>query len=247
MTHISKTIKTKADITRKFIFEDADIRGETVGLSKTCIDILANHQYAPSVERLLCEFMSAATLLSTTIKFEGLLILQARSEGEIPIIMAECSSQRKVRAIARGAELASSDHFQTLLSNGQLAITMKAMIAVDCCFNNCLRKLNKILSSGLISGNTSVSWQTLSAPKSCLNWTVQICYFGSTTKKKCACLKPATLNSSAVAAGNAAAQRWLRCLARSLLTCWKNKVKLRSIVSSVTTITSLALKKFQGW
>ena len=124
MTHISKTMKTQADITRKFIFEDADIRGETVGLSKTCKDILANHQYAPSVERLLCEFMSAATLLSTTIKFEGLLILQARSEGEIPIIMAECSSERKVRAIARGAELASSDHFQTLLSNGQLAITI---------------------------------------------------------------------------------------------------------------------------
>ncbi len=125
MVNASKTMKSQSDITRKFIFENADIRGETVVLSKSCSDILANHQYAPSVERLLSEFICAATLLSTTIKFEGLLTLQVRSDGEIPLIMAECSSEQKVRAIARGAELASSDDFQTLLGNGQLAITIE--------------------------------------------------------------------------------------------------------------------------
>lgn len=118
-------MKSQPDTTQKFIFEDADIRGEIVALSKTCSDIFANHQYAPSVERLLGEFMCAATLLSTTIKFEGLLTLQARSDGQIPIIMAECNSRQKVRAIARGAEQASSDDFKTLLNNGQLAITIE--------------------------------------------------------------------------------------------------------------------------
>tara|TARA_B110000444_G_C18810882_1_gene582522 strand:+ start:791 stop:1666 length:876 start_codon:yes stop_codon:yes gene_type:complete len=117
-------MKRKSDIIRNFIFENTDIRGEVVALSKTCNDILANHQYGASVERLLSEFICAATLLSTTIKFEGLLTLQARGTGEIPLIMAECSSEQKVRAIARGAEQASSNNFQTLLCNGQLAITI---------------------------------------------------------------------------------------------------------------------------
>jgi molecular chaperone Hsp33 len=117
-------MKSTVDITRKFIFDAADIRGETVDLRQTCSDIFANHQYAPSVERLLGEFIGAVTLLSTTIKFDGLLTLQARSEGEIPVIMAECSHDQKVRAIARGAEEARTEEFQQLLTNGQLAITI---------------------------------------------------------------------------------------------------------------------------
>ena len=117
-------METHTDITRKFIFEEADIRGETISLQQTCTDIFANHQYAPSVERLLGEFVTATVLLSTTIKFSGILTLQARSEGEVPLIMAECTSDQKVRAIARGAEQARSADFHTLLSNGQLAITI---------------------------------------------------------------------------------------------------------------------------
>ena len=67
--------------------------------------------------------MAAAALLSSTIKFEGTLILQARSaDGEIPLIMAEASSQKTVRAIARSAEKDNG------FKNGQLAITIDPSI-----------------------------------------------------------------------------------------------------------------------
>jgi molecular chaperone Hsp33 len=113
------------DSTRKFVFEQADIRGEIVHLDKAYADITAIHQYAPGVTRLLGEFLAAAVLLSTTIKFKGRLILQAQSQGEIPLLMAECSNQLQIRAIARGAEQANATEFSELLRDGQLAITIE--------------------------------------------------------------------------------------------------------------------------
>ncbi len=113
------------DSTRKFIFEQADIRGEVVHLDTAYAEITAIHQYAPSVSRLLGEFLAAAVLLSTTIKFEGRLILQAQSQGEIPLLMAECRHDLQIRAIARGAEQATATEFSDLLRDGQLAITIE--------------------------------------------------------------------------------------------------------------------------
>lgn len=112
------------DRSLRFLFEEADIRGETVRLDSAYRDILAIHQYAPAVSLLLGEFLAAAVLLSTTLKFEGKLILQARSEGQIPLLMVECTSALTVRAIARGAQEATSDRFGQLLAGGQLAITI---------------------------------------------------------------------------------------------------------------------------
>jgi molecular chaperone Hsp33 len=116
-----------ADQGCKFVFERADVRGELVQLEASYGEILSIHQYAPGVSRLLGEFLSAAVLLSTTIKFEGRLVLQARSDGEVPLMMAECSSDREIRGIARGAEQATSQQFSSLLAAGQLAITIEPL------------------------------------------------------------------------------------------------------------------------
>ncbi len=124
MTEATSTSAAPGDLSRRFLFEDADIRGETVHIDRALSDILAAHQYAPGVRRLMGEFLAAAALLSTTLKFEGTLVLQARSSGQIPLLMAECNNQLHLRAIARGAQEATSDHFEQLLTNGQLAITI---------------------------------------------------------------------------------------------------------------------------
>ena len=113
-----------SDYSQRFLFEDADIRGESVRLHQAYREILAAHQYAPGVSRLLGEFLAAAVLLSGNLKFEGKLILQARSEGQIPLLMAECSQELAIRAIARGAEQATAERFEQLLTDGQLVITV---------------------------------------------------------------------------------------------------------------------------
>lgn len=113
-----------ADLSQRFLFEQADIRGEIVQLDRAFTDLIALHQYAPGVSKLLGEFLGAAVLLSTTLKFDGRLILQARSEGQLPLLMAECSSDLGVRGIARGAQQATSETFGQLLEQGHLAITI---------------------------------------------------------------------------------------------------------------------------
>ena len=112
------------DRSQRFLFEEADIRGESVHLDAAYREILAIHQYAYGVGRLLGEFLAAAVLLSTNLKFEGKLILQVRSEGQIPLLMVECDHTLRLRGIARGAEQATSNSNDQLLSNGQLAITI---------------------------------------------------------------------------------------------------------------------------
>ncbi|MCB1690280.1 MAG: Hsp33 family molecular chaperone HslO [Halioglobus sp.] len=123
-TSVEITGPEAGDRSQRFLFEHADIRGESAHLDAAYREILANHQYADGVARLLGEFLAAAVLLSSNLKFEGKLVLQARSEGQIPLLMVECDDTLRVRGIARGAEHATSDNFDLLLHNGQLAITI---------------------------------------------------------------------------------------------------------------------------
>jgi molecular chaperone Hsp33 len=112
------------DLLQRFLLDDTDIRGELTRLEQSYQQALSGHLYPEVVSRLLGEFLAAVALLSATLKFEGRLTLQARSRGEIPLIMAEASSDHSLRAIARAADAASSTQFQTLLADGQLCITI---------------------------------------------------------------------------------------------------------------------------
>ena len=112
------------DHRQRFIFEDMDLRGEWVQLERVISEVRAIHDYPAPVAKLLGEFLAASVLLAATIKFRGTLTLQARSERAIPLIMAECTSQLQVRAIARGAQAAVGDSFAELLGDGQLALTI---------------------------------------------------------------------------------------------------------------------------
>lgn len=90
-----------SDFTQRFLFEDNDVRGEMVELDRSYAEVLAKHDYPEPVARLLGELLAAAALLGSTLKFDGLLVLQARSSGPLPLLMVECSSDREIRGIAR--------------------------------------------------------------------------------------------------------------------------------------------------
>lgn len=113
------------DQLQRFLLDNTDIRGEIVRLDKSYKDTLDAHVYPDAVGRLLGEFLAAAVLLSATLKFDGNITLQARSEGEIPLIIAETSSDHKLRGIVRGADFAASDDFKTLLNKGHMTITIE--------------------------------------------------------------------------------------------------------------------------
>lgn len=113
------------DTISRFTFDDNPVRGEIVQLEHSYQELLAIHHYPPVVAGLLGELCAAASLLAETIKFDGTLTLQVRSEGEIPLIMAEINDRQQYRAIARKAGQASSTDFSTLFHNGQLCLTIQ--------------------------------------------------------------------------------------------------------------------------
>lgn len=114
------------DFSQRFLFDDSDIRGELVGLTDSYGHVLAKHDYPPAVAQLLGELLAAASLLIGTLKFEGLLILQARSSGAVPLLMVECSSEGELRGIARydDEQIGTDLSLRALMPDGVLAMTV---------------------------------------------------------------------------------------------------------------------------
>ncbi|UTA48081.1 Hsp33 family molecular chaperone HslO [Simiduia sp. 21SJ11W-1] len=118
-----------ADIMQRFLFEGSDIRGEQVTLAAAYREVLENNPAPAPVQQLLGEMLAAVALLSSTLKFDGIITLQAQGDGPVPLIMAECSRHKALRAIARqpvGGEfvLGADTSLAGLLGKGVLAITI---------------------------------------------------------------------------------------------------------------------------
>lgn len=116
-----------ADFSQRFLFDDSDVRGELAALNESYQHVLAKHDYPPAVAQLLGELLAAAALLVGTLKFDGLLILQARSSGAVPLLMVEISSARELRGIARyhAEQIGDAAGLQALMPDGVLAITVE--------------------------------------------------------------------------------------------------------------------------
>ncbi|MRI31561.1 Hsp33 family molecular chaperone HslO [Endozoicomonas sp. OPT23] len=116
------------DLAQRFIFDNADIRGEIISLEESLAASLAAHNYPVNVKALLGELVAAAVLLSSTLKFEGIMSLQAKGEGPLSLLMVECSDQRTFRALARwdeeNTDKLTAKGLQGLLGNGQLIMTI---------------------------------------------------------------------------------------------------------------------------
>lgn len=115
-----------SDPLHRFLFDNTDIRGEIVTLEKTIEDICSIQNYPPAIATLLGEFLTAAALLSSTLKFDGTLSLQARGDGDLPLIMAEVNHQKKIRGVAQynNANTSEERSLKSLLGNGILSIVI---------------------------------------------------------------------------------------------------------------------------
>lgn len=114
------------DQIQRILFEQIDVRGVVAGLDASYHEVLARHDYPPVLQRLLGEMLAAVSMLSSTLKFEGRLLLQAQGEGQVKLLMAECNHHRDLRGIARyEGELTDELNFRELLVNGRIALTVE--------------------------------------------------------------------------------------------------------------------------
>ncbi|MCM2319473.1 MAG: Hsp33 family molecular chaperone HslO [Pseudomonas sp.] len=115
-----------SDFSQRFLFDDTDVRGELVDLEQSYAEVLAKHAYPEPIAQLLGEMLAAVTLLSDILKYDGLLVLQARSSGPLPLLMVECSSDREIRGIARyeAEALGEACSLRELMPDGVLTMTV---------------------------------------------------------------------------------------------------------------------------
>lgn len=116
----------KSDLLQRFIFDNAPIRGEWVSLQESWQEVLSRRDYPAPIRHALGEMMGAAALLTATVKIDGRLVLQIRSEGPVSLMMVECTSDNTLRAFAQWeGELPDEAGLSDLTGEGTLAITIE--------------------------------------------------------------------------------------------------------------------------
>ncbi|MEJ5032378.1 Hsp33 family molecular chaperone HslO [Acinetobacter sp. MYb177] len=108
-----------SDLRQRFYIEDSPVRGEVVHLEETLQTILAQRDYAPAVQVLLGEMLSATALLASTLKIKGRISLQIQASGSFKWAMAECNHLGEVRALAdyeTDSRFNAADSSSTVLS-----------------------------------------------------------------------------------------------------------------------------------
>lgn len=115
---------TIGDSLQRFIFENAPICGEIVHLDATWQAVLERRDYPPRVREILGELMAAAALLTSTIKFDGRLIMQVQGGGPVSLLVVECTSDRTMRAIAQWDGEVPDAPLSELVGDGRLAVTI---------------------------------------------------------------------------------------------------------------------------
>ncbi|HTT43389.1 MAG TPA: Hsp33 family molecular chaperone HslO [Steroidobacteraceae bacterium] len=114
------------DQVRRFIFEARPVRGHWVHLEQAWRELRAHASYPQSVSELLGETVAAAVLLAATLKFRGMLTLQLQGEGAVSLLVAQCTHDFRLRAVARFDAAAVA-----ALESGAAAARFRGLTGVD--------------------------------------------------------------------------------------------------------------------
>jgi molecular chaperone Hsp33 len=121
---------SEPDRVRRFVLERHPIRGHAARLSRAWLEMREHHTYPPPVQQLLGEAVSAVVLLAATLKFAGTLTLQLQGKGLVSLLVAQCTHDFKVRAMARHGpivgETGGEAGFRSLTGDGQILVTVEA-------------------------------------------------------------------------------------------------------------------------
>jgi molecular chaperone Hsp33 len=122
---------SEPDRVRRFVLERHPIRGHAVRLARAWLDLGEHQDYPPAVQQLLGEAVGAVVLLAATLKFDGILTLQLQGKGLVSLLVAQCTSDFRVRGMARhdanlSADTGGEPGFRSLTGEGQIIVTVEA-------------------------------------------------------------------------------------------------------------------------
>ena len=112
------------DSLQRFLFENTPVRGQHVHLDATWRAVLERHDYPAPLRTVMGELMAAAALLSSTLKFDGSLIMQMQGQGTLKLLVVEVTSDGTLRATANWEGDLVAGSARELLGGGKFAITL---------------------------------------------------------------------------------------------------------------------------
>lgn len=130
MTGAAAASTATADLVLPFTIEDGLVRGRLVRLGPALDSILdPRHDYPLPVAALLAEICALATALAAMLKYDGVFTLQVQGDGPVPLVVADVTSEGRLRAMARFdaarlATVAAEAPALALLGKGHLAFTV---------------------------------------------------------------------------------------------------------------------------
>ena len=115
-----------------FFMPRRPVRGRLVRLGALADALLTRHQNHPAVTQLVGQALALAAGLSTALKFRGSFSLQAKGDGPVPMLLADCTDAGELRGYARAdaAKLqpllstTPTPSTESLLGHGYLAFTV---------------------------------------------------------------------------------------------------------------------------
>lgn len=121
----------ETDIVHRFLFDDTQIRGEVVTLADSYRQAVAHQDLPIEGQQLLGRFLVAAVLMAETLKIDGTVSLQIKSEaGPVSFAFAEASSDGALRCVLKMREKVSAQgsffeqDFPAIFDRGILTITI---------------------------------------------------------------------------------------------------------------------------
>jgi len=112
------------DSAQKFLFEEQDVRGVIVHLTKSYQAILKQHHYPAIIQKYLGDVLLAATLLMETLKLQGRMTIQFQSDGAIKMLVAQINDEGHLRGLAQWDASVSKKALEKGLGQGSLVMTL---------------------------------------------------------------------------------------------------------------------------
>jgi len=114
-----------------FHLQHKPVRGRLIRLGPLAEALLTRHENHPAVTRMMGEALALTAGLAATLKFRGSFSLQAKGDGAVPMLLADCTDTGALRGYVRAdpgklqavLETEAEPTAGALLGHGYLAFT----------------------------------------------------------------------------------------------------------------------------
>lgn len=110
---------------QKFLLNDLDVRGAIVHLTTAWQTVLERREYPEDMTELLGQATAATLLMSTNVKYDGQLMLQLQSPGDLSLLIVQTDNHYQFRALSRYTNTTGNALTQ-IAESGLIAIMIEA-------------------------------------------------------------------------------------------------------------------------